>query len=384
LRLPILRDKPFFYDLELNAAARISDYTTVGKTWTWNANAIWAPVKDVRFRGTYARAVRAPNIGELFSPQSQTFEFIDDPCDIHNLNNGSSNRAANCATLLTGLGVNPAIFTDPNSASIAGLQHGNPSLSEETAKSWTAGVVLQPRFIRGLNLSFDWYHITIASAINQATAEQVAEHCVDAADLNNVFCNEISREVGTGAITGFLLQPENVAAFRTSGLDFNLAYRLDAADIGLGPRAGTFNVRVFGNYLHKLSFVPAPGAEPENDRGTQFAPKWQFTFDLTWNVDPITVNYGFNFWSKTLRYSHNEVAGDPDIASKANKFYDGRHTHDFRIAYDIDDKKYQFYVGVNNIFDQKPDLATYYPVSPLGRFLYAGFKANFEDVFGGK
>ena len=388
LRLPILRDKPFFYDLELNAAARISDYTTVGKTWTWNANAIWAPVKDIRFRGTYARAVRAPNIGELFSPASQTFLFIDDPCDVNNLNNGTSTRAANCATLLSSLGVaNPATFTDPNSSNISGLLRGNPDLSEETAKSWTAGVVLQPRFIRGLSVAFDWYHIRIVNAINTPTAETVAGHCVDAPDLNNVFCDSITRQNGgngAGRITGFIVQGQNVAAFQTAGLDFNVSYRVDAADLGLGSKAGTFNLRLFGNYLHKLTFVPILGSEPENDRGTQYAPKWQATLDLTWIMDPVTINYGFNFFSKTLRYSHNTVKGDPDIASHANIFYNARHTHDARVSWDVSDKRYQFYVGVNNIFNQKPDLATYYPVSPLGRFIYAGFKANFADVFGGK
>jgi iron complex outermembrane receptor protein len=141
---------------------------------------------------------------------------------------------------------------------------------------------------------------------------------------------------------------------------------------------------LFGNYLHKLTFVPLPDAEPENDRGVQYALKWQFTLDLTWNIDPVTVNYGFNFWSKTLRFSHNTVKCDPDIASEENKFYDARHTHDMYVAWDVADKKYQFYVGVNNIFNQKPDLVTYYPVSPLGRVFYAGFKANFADVFGGK
>lgn len=388
VRLPILKDKPFFYDLELNAAGRISDYTTVGKTWTWNASGIWAPVRDIKFRGTYARAVRAPNIGELFGPASETFLFIDDPCDKINLNNGTSTRAANCATLLSSLGVaNPANFTDPNSTNISGFNGGNPNLSEETAKSWTAGVVLNPGFIRGLNVSLDWYNIKITNAINTPTAQTVAEHCVDAPDLNNVFCDSITRQSGgstPGRIISFIVQPQNVAAFRTSGLDFQVAYHFDAANIGLGSKLGTFDVRLTGNYLHKLTFVPVLDAEVENDRGTQYAPKWQANLEIVWHLDPVTIDYSFDYWSKTLRYSHNTVKGDPDIASKANKFYNARHLHNIYVSWDVEDKKYRFYVGVNNIFNQKPDLATYYPVNPLGRFFFAGFKANLADVFGGK
>jgi hypothetical protein len=69
--------------------------------------------------GTIAEATRAPNIGELFDPGGQTFEDIDDPCDVSNLNEGSEFRAANCAALLTSLGVDPATYEDPNSAFVA-------------------------------------------------------------------------------------------------------------------------------------------------------------------------------------------------------------------------------------------------------------------------
>jgi len=380
VRVPIFKDKPFAETLELNGAVRFSDYTTVGSTFSWNTSAKWAPVRDITFRGTYAKAVRAPNISELFSPQSQTFLFIDDPCDISQLNNGSSTRAANCSTLLTGLGVNPATFTDPNSSSIPGVQIGNPDLSEETAKSWTAGVVIEPRFIPGLHISLDWYNIKIANAINTPTAEEVAELCVDAPDLNNVFCDAITREFGTAAITDFSIQPANVASFRTVGLDFQLDYRLDPADLGIGSNLGLFNIRLMGNYLDKLTFISVPGAELDDDRTEQFAPKWQVTLDVTWRLDPITVNYGFNYFSKTTRYSLEDLAGDPDLASKANIFYNARHTHDIQINWDIE-KKASFYIGMNNIFNQKPDIATFYPVSPVGRFVYAGFKVNFDNPF---
>jgi outer membrane receptor protein involved in Fe transport len=380
IRLPLLRDKPFAEVLEFNAAARVSDYSTVGTTWTWNVNGIWAPVRDISFRGTYARAVRAPNIGELFSPNSQTFEFIDDPCDINQLNNGASTREANCAALLTSLGVDPTTFLDPNSTNIPGIQRGNPFLSEETAKSWTAGLILKPRFIPGLNIALDWYDIKIANAISTAAPEEVAENCVDSADLNNVFCDAITRQPGTGRIVDFLIQPENVAAFRTAGLDFNVAYRMELADLGLGDNAGRLDIRAFGNYLDKLTFIPAPNADLDDDRGEQYAPKWQLTLDLTWKKDAFTVNYGFNFFSKTLRYSNADIAGDPDLASKENLYYDARHTHDLYVGYDFNDK-YRVYAGVNNIFNQKPDLATYYPVSPLGTFFYAGVKVGMPDIF---
>jgi outer membrane receptor protein involved in Fe transport len=379
VRLPLLRDQPFAELLEVSGAIRVSDYSTVGSTTTWNVNGTWSPVRDIRLRGTYAQAVRAPNIGELFSPQSQTFEFITDPCDIDELNNGTSNRAQNCATVLTALGFDPATFEDPNTFTVIGRQQGNPNLGEETAKSWTAGLVLQPRFIPGLNVSLDWYDIKIKDAINQATAEEVAENCVDAPTLDNVFCAALTRGAQTGGISNFILQPENVANFRTSGLDFNISYRFDPARAGISDNIGIFNIRLFGNYLDKLEFIPAPGADLDDDRGEQYAPKWQLTADLTWELKPVTINYGFNYFSKTTRYSNAELVGDPDMASEENIYYNARHTHDLQVAFNLD--QYRFYAGVNNFTNQKPDLSTIYPVNAVGRYFYAGARLAFRDLF---
>ena len=378
IRLPIFKDRPFFQMLEVNGAIRLSDYTTVGGTTTWNVGATWAPVDDLSFRGTYAQSVRAPNIAELFSPQSQTFEFIDDPCDTDFQNNGSSSRPANCAAILTALGLDPATFEDPNSASIAGLQRGNADLGEETAKSWTAGAIFRPSFLPGLSIAVDWYDIKIKDAINQAEAEEVAENCVDAPSLDNVFCAALTRDPLTGAIDSFIVQPENVARFRTSGLDFNVNYRLDPADLGVKSDIGRFNFRLVGNYLDKLSFVPAPGADLDDDRTEQFAPKWQTTIDVTWALDPVTINYGFNYYSKTKRYSLEDLEGDPDFASPENITYNSRHTHEVQVSVDVADTGFNVYAGINNLFNQKPDISTNYPVSPVGRFFYAGVRANFS------
>ena len=376
VRLPIFADRPFFHELEANAAVRYSDYSTIGGALTWNAGLRWAPVRDVTFRGTYARTVRAPNIGELFSPQSQTFLFIDDPCDVDNLNNGTSFRAANCTAVLTGLGIDPATFEDPNSSNISGFQRGNPDLSEETSKSWTIGTVIRPRFIPGLSVTLDWYDIKIEDAISTPAAQDVAELCVDQPSLDNPFCESITRNPVTGGINGFSVQPQNVANFRTAGLDFEVAYRLDPARLGIGDNLGFFNLKLTGNYLDRLTFIPTPGAEIDNSRGTIFAPKWQATFDLTWVRGPLIVNYGVNYFSRTSRYDLTTLAGDPDIASEENIYYDARFTHDIQVGYDIREN-FRLYAGANNLFNQLPDFSTNYPVNPVGRFIYLGARVNF-------
>jgi len=376
VRVPLLKDAPFAEILQVSGALRQSDYSTVGSTTTWNAGALWAPVSDISFRGTVSESVRAPNISELFSPQSQTFEFIDDPCDIANVNNGTQYRAANCAALLSELGIDPSTYTDPNSASIPGFQQGNPNLSEETSRSYTFGAVFRPRFIPGLALSIDYYDINIKGAISTADAQDIADTCVDQPTLDNVFCDALTRDPERGGIDSFIVQPENVASFRTRGIDFNLAYLLDPARFGVDSDIGTFRLSLVGNRLDRLTTIPTIGADQINERTTAYRPKWQTSFDATWYFHGLTVNYGYSYFSKTARFTLLEIAAQPDIASPDNIYYDAFQQHDLHVAYDFANA-YQVYAGVRNLTNERPDYSLTYPISAVGRFVYGGFRVNF-------
>src|SRR5690606_40473381 len=108
------------------------------------ADALWAPIRDVTFRATYSQAVRAPNIAELFSPVSGTFESVEDPCVTtrKGLGPAPENRQANCAAILTALGLDPDNFTTAYPGSLPGSLGGHRGLAEETARSWAAGIML--------------------------------------------------------------------------------------------------------------------------------------------------------------------------------------------------------------------------------------------------
>lgn len=385
INVPVLKDIPFANELSFGAAIRFSDYSTIGKTTTWKVDGVYAPIRDISFRATYAEAVRAPNISELFDPANQTFLFITDPCDIANINNGASTRAANCVALLTAAGADPAIFVDPNSASIPGTLAGNPGLSEETAKTKTAGIVLRPSFLPGFAASIDWYDIKLTNAITTVTAQRLADLCVDQATISNQFCAAITRQVGganAGGITDFALFPQNVANFRTSGVDLTINYRFEAS-----PDIGSFDFQLVGGYLDKLTFIGSPGAAPSNDRNVSEsvnggpAPKWLFNFDATWKHGPLTVNYGFNYFGKTLRFLRTTTAGDPDYVEGKYFKIKAKHEHEIQLGYDVTEQ-FNIYTGINNMFDQKPDFASvFYPVSGVGRFFYAGAKVKIGRIF---
>ncbi len=385
VRVPIVQDRPGFYELTVNGAARVSEYSTVGTTFTYQGGLVYAPIADFRVRGTYAQAVRAPNIGELFSPSNQTFAFIDDPCAFDNRDNGSATREANCVALLSGLGLTDAqiaTFTGDAGVSLPGLSTGNLDLSEETAKTITLGAIFQPSFIPGLVMSADYYDVEIEDAISTPSANTLLELCVDAATLDNEFCDNIDRTpVGAGfdpndagIVSGFTLRPQNVAAFSTKGIDFSLRYRQPTDNLG------TFNFSVVGNHLIELKTQGTPGADIIENAGVQGAPEWQVNFDFNWTLDNFNFNYGINYWDETLRFARRTIEADPDIVAPEFIKIDAKFQHDMQLRWTTEDDM-SFYVGVNNIFDQEPDVGlTFYPVSALGRFFYAGVRITGDQL----
>lgn len=384
--VPILADMPFAKRLGVNGAFRYSDYSSIGSTNAWKVGGEWAPVRDVTIRGTYSTAVRAPNISELFSQQSQTFEFIDDPCGSDFLQNGTQYRVDNCQTLLSSLGVaNPSNYDDTRSSNISGFQGGNPNLREETAKTWTAGIVLQPSFVPRLTITADWYDIRIKNAIRTVDPQTVAELCVDQATLDNQYCDAITRQNGTngiadpGNIISFLVGPLNVANIRTAGLDFQVNYTIPTDQLG------TFGTRVVGNYLHRLTSVPIPGADKVNDAyvAANIAPKFQITTDLTWAKGPFSLDWQINYMSKMYRYDRQTVASNPDIVAPEYLKLKERFSHDVSFSYDVG-KQFTIYGGVNNLFNQKPAIGSLNtPISAVGRYFFMGAKVQLADLFGG-
>ncbi len=379
LNLPILADMAFAHNLSIGGAIRYSDYSSIGGTTTWNLNGTYAPIRDIAFRGTYSQAVRAPNISELYAQQSGTFEFITDPCGIDRLNEGSTTRATNCTTALTALGINPATFNPANSSfspqnsSLAGFTGGNPNLREETAKTWTAGVVLRPSFIRGLAITADWYDIRLSQAVQYSTAQDIVDLCYDQPSLNNVYCQSLTRSPTTGFVSSYQVIPQNVASFKTAGLDVTVDYRFEPF-----ANAGTFSLSFRGNYLHRLNFVPSLGADPENelDSAAYPAPKFSATFDIGWRKGPLAVNYGINWFDKTRRVTREQEAANPDYVAAEFIWYKQKWEHELYLSYSVDEK-FDLYGGVNNLFDTKPDVgAVAYPVSAVGRSFFMGVKAK--------
>lgn len=376
LEATIVKDRPFASLLSVGAAGRHSRYSTIGKTNTYSFNAVYAPIADVTFRGSFGRSVRAPNIGEIFQPQGGTSAFFSDPCYVANRTSGTQYRQQNCQTLITSLGGNPANFTAANNPNafifIPGTSQGNPALKAETARTWTAGVVLRPRFVRNLEIGLDWYDIRLKGAINTPDANTVANLCVDQPSLQNAFCAAISREAGTGFINGFTVQPQNVAFFRTAGLELNAGYRVDLASLG------RLDLRLVGGYLHTLEQIATPGAAVQNFVDTPFRPQWTASASPTWTIGKVTLAYNLSWQDGVRRFDRVLTDNNPTYVDPRYFRHSALWKHDVQLRF-APTRQMSFYLGVDNLTDQKPDIGfeTNVPISPVGRSYYAGVRTNF-------
>lgn len=392
LNIPLLKNSRFAQTLSIGAAGRYSNYSTVGNTNTWQFNAVYSPIRDITFRGSYGQAVRAPNISELFQPLSSSSSFFTDPCTPGQINLGTQYRAANCASTLAAVGATSTAALQTG-AFVNGIQSGNAGLRAETARTWTAGVVFRPRFLPGFTASFDWYDIRLKDAINQVTPSDLANLCVDQQTTNNPFCAAIVRANSAyfasnptaaglgfvvGSIVNYRVSPQNVASFRTAGLDVNFDYKVKTA------RIGTFDLRLVGGYVNQINFVGIIGSPVVNgldQRGQFKSPQWNANFSPTWTFGGLSVNYNLRWVDAAYQFDLNTLAANPAIAAPRYIRNDALWQHDIQ-AEILLRNGFAFYGGITNFTDQKPDPSSYgtnVPISPLGRFFYIGARIRIGE-----
>jgi iron complex outermembrane recepter protein len=371
--IPLVAEKAGIHYLGLEGAVRFGDYSTVGSVFSWKAGATYAPVKDLRFRGVYSIATRAPNIGELFAGQSQTFPSgIVDPCSGATAAS-SRPQDAYCRTLpgvAATIARNGVFAYNPNSdtQSIEGKDGGNPALFEETAKTLTLGAVFTPSFIRNFSMTVDFFDIRVKDAIQLVPRNTVISQCASSAGASPL-CSLIVRE-GAGSnprsrTPGTVWQvdslPVNAASIKTRGIDFAMRYKTPTfAMFGADDTSLAFNLAY--TYLDKLTLQPLAGLPVENNRGQLDGDgrlgagfKHKANFSTTLDTGAFSINWRANYLS-----SIKDTLG-PDAASplgNATNSIKSRFYHDAQIRFDVTSetskKTLEFYAGVDNLFDKKP------------------------------
>jgi outer membrane receptor protein involved in Fe transport len=368
LNLPILAGLDFAEELTLDMAYRSADYSHAGTADAWKLGFMYAPIEDIRFRGTVGVAVRAPNITEAFSPRSPGFTNVTDPCDQTRIDN-DPNRAANCAAL----GV-PENFASVTNASIDLISGGNPNLEAEESDSTTFGVVWTPSFIENFSVTLDYYDIEIEDAITFIDPQDVINNCVDSSSgIGNTFCSQVTRDDDsqlTAVESGYL----NAAAIQTSGYEMELNYQTELGQFDL---PGSLSTSLFINHLKEFVEYPFQD-QPTQDQvetGEVGDPEWQFRFSANYRLDDLNVSWTTRFLDRSALF---DVTPRVEAYENVGPAYVGSiMTHDIAVGYHFTEEL-RVTGGIRNMFDKVPPGYVENALYDLtGRRAYVNFTYSF-------
>ena len=282
---------------------------------TFSVGGRYSPVRDLTIRGSYNEAIRTPNVVELFTPQTQIFTFVADPCDEDQINDGPTPaiRQANCASI----GITQPFTSNAQDATIIGANSGNPFLVPEEAESWNIGVTFEPRWVDGLLVTADYFNIEIANFIDGVSATDFAIACFDDPnfDVNNPSgaCQQIVRDPATNQITFALSGFDNSDVFNFEGVQVSAEYEFDIAE-KLGFVMPSVKDRDFGELTWRLNLFrnitteqSNIGEEPLNVVGSFGTPTVEGTWDTIYQWDKLRL-----FWRMGFQDAPDFTIGEAD------------------------------------------------------------------------
>jgi len=399
-QVPIAEGMAFADQLSVDLAYRHSEYELGGGTDSWKIGGDWAPVPSVRFRASAQRAVRAPNVIELFTAQGfNLFDMDADPCD----KNSAETYVGDAACI----GNNPWQVSPDQSVS-AGLsspsgqynflQGGNTALTPERSDTLTFGVVFTPEFIPGFNLTIDYFDIKIDNLISSVGAQNSLDACYTAGLA--AACANIQRNangqlwVGTGNVVDL---NTNIGGLSTSGVDVAANYSLDLADLGW-EGAGRLGFAMVGTWLSELKTDTGLGfANSEYDCAGFYAnqcgvpnPEWRHRLRVDWGtpIDGLNINGTWRYYGSAeiaVLGADGSLSNAPD--TRLDRSLDAMNYFDLAGTWQMRDN-ISVRAGVNNVFDTDPPLSysvgttgnnNTYPqlYNAMGRYFFFGVTANF-------
>lgn len=382
VQLPLVADRPFFHELTINGGYRYSDYNLSGSVSSYKGAVTWAPVRDLTLRGSYNRAVRAPNIQELFQSQSVQIDGSTDPC----AGTSPTLTAAQCVNL----GVPTSrygLIADNPSAQYNGLLGGNLNLRPETADTFTAGVILRPSFLPGFNLTVDAFSIKVKDIISVIGADTILTQCGTTGDPT--LCGLVNRD-SNGSLwqspNGYVVDTNlNSGSLKTRGIDINGGYTFQLAD------TGSVSASFSGTYVDEFTYekvgVSFDCAGLYGGQCLQPQAKWRHQLRLTWQGnDGIGISGRWRYIDPTR---FERTSDNPALAATSfvlDNRIPAQSYFDLALTARVQDR-YTFRLGANNLLDREPPVLSQtaspigsfgngntYPgiYEPLGRYIFAG------------
>ncbi|TLM79911.1 TonB-dependent receptor plug domain-containing protein [Microbulbifer harenosus] len=387
VRVPVLEGRPWADILAFEASFRYSDYNTIGSDTTFGAVIEYAPLEQLRFRGTYSEGFRAPGLDDLFLTPTVSAETYTDPCNDYDADEDPVNVVANC--MADGIAPGTTIGTQAT-----GLFGGNPDLNAETSESYTLGIVWTPTFTDDMGFTLDYFNISIDDAIGTLTTNTIVNGCYESANFSSPLCDLITGAPAVGTspsadapqrrasdltIAGQLLNSQNVSTFETSGVDLGFDYSME-----MGP--GIFTVNATATYLHEWKYRASAddptidlagyyGADPVTTAIVAF-PEWKLY---------TTFGYEYDCWSAftTVRMLGEVDDFDPQAGDLATHI-DTTWYQDVNFNY-FRWENIKITGGIRNVWNQQPPYVTNYDdmntlmrsYDTVGRFFYGSVTFQF-------
>lgn len=376
LIVPLVDDVRFVRSLTLEAGARYSDYSTTGSSWTWKAGGAYEPFEGLRLRAMYQRAVRSPNISELYaSPVTSLGNLTTDPCQ-GTLPVGNSALTALCVATgapSTSIGFIP----QPSAGQINATTSGNRALDVERSRSITLGAAITPAQIRNLSLTIDYYDIRVTEAITQPAQGDILNGCfstsLNPSQAYNSFCQLIGRNPingglnGAGETKGVILGYSNLGIIDTSGIDATVRYK---TALSRTKDLGEIAISVTGTYLDHYYFQANPLAITRDCTGyystncTNPRAAWRVNSRLTYSKGAFDVSL---YWRHISGVEIEPVApsprpslttpqtGGPSLANVYDPYEKIAGYNYFDLALRVNPIEHlELTLTANNLFDKQP------------------------------
>ncbi len=373
-RVPIAQDRSGMESLSFDTAYRYSDYGDGVQTDTYKFGLEWAPVQDVRVRGSYQRAVRAANIIELFTAQGfNLFDAPGDPCGAQ-ARDAVNATAAECIATGVPSGAVGSSTLDSPAGQYSFLQGGDPSLQPETSDTYSYGIVFTPRFAPGLAVTIDYFDIKVEDTITNLGGTTIWQACYAAED--QTACGLINRNPGTGQLwvgTGHVVDlNRNIGTKSTKGYDLNASYT--GLEIG---RFGSLAFNLTGTLLDELITQPFPGLDLNTDAanpGVQDSydcagfystvcsgvntgavnPEWRHRLRTSWQTPwDLDLSLTWRYYDKVIGVdgpNEEMQAGQLDRVLPAESYFD------LAANWAITEKA-SVALGINNVLDDNPSIS---------------------------
>ena len=295
--VPILAEITAVDYLGLDAGYRHSEYNLAGTTEAYMTGLEYRPIQQVKVRASFQRAVRAPNVNELFRPQSEGFFTYADPCW-----NGSTQRSgANAAQVNALCAAQGAVANFPRGNSqVRALTGGNQELEPEFADTYTLGVVWQPEFAQdNLTVALDWFRYELDDVIGSVGPASIVSRCFNdqganpTYDPNNVWCQSFSRSAA-GVAENVRGTDLNLGKRKVDGVDLNLSYSR-----AVGP--GTASARLASTRLLNWQQQEDPAAPLTDQEGTitslvsETFPEWKANLRLGYGLGAFDFGWTLNY-----------------------------------------------------------------------------------------